>query len=229
MAARPVVHHTSHLSLRNFLSPATAARSASGKGLTNEQRRRKAGGGSGCRLTISRASMEDVDAVGSGGHGRPILSRRSTFKLPRHVDVQRFEKLFLQASDKLLEEPHESFSMQRLCALFGSAGFFVLMEQPALAVTGAAEDDLIWTLISAGIIAFWYFFVMPPIIFNWLRLRWYKRKLLEMYVQFMSVFIFFPGLMLWAPFLNFRQMPRDPSMKYPWSTPLSSSTKDTSS
>lgn len=32
-----------------------------------------------------------------------------------------------------------------------------------------------------------------PIIMNWLRVRWYKRKLFEMYVQFMFVFMFFPG------------------------------------
>lgn len=108
---------------------------------------------------------------------------------------------------------------------------------------------------------------LQPIILNWLRIRWYRRNLLEMYFQFMFVFIFFPGwdalfhshfkwnkqimiilllssldsrilssilkvqftyvidhrllcsVLLWAPFLNFRKFPRDPSMKYPWSTP----------
>ncbi|TXG57160.1 hypothetical protein EZV62_018473 [Acer yangbiense] len=58
-----------------------------------------------------------------------------------------------------------------------------------------------------------------PIILNWLRLRWYRRKLLEMYFQFMFVFLFYPGIMVWAPFLNFRKFPRDTSMKYPWSVP----------
>ncbi|XP_077236100.1 inorganic carbon transport protein-like protein isoform X2 [Tasmannia lanceolata] len=94
------------------------------------------------------------------------------------------------------------------------------VEQPALAVTGNNDtEDFTWTLISAGIVAFWYFLIMPPVIFNWLRLRWYKRKLLEMYLQFMFVFLFFPGVILWAPFINFRRFPRDPTMKYPWSTP----------
>ncbi|PQM41315.1 NAD(P)H-quinone oxidoreductase subunit L chloroplastic isoform X2 [Prunus yedoensis var. nudiflora] len=46
-----------------------------------------------------------------------------------------------------------------------------------------------------------------PIIMNWLRIRWYKRNLLEMYLQFMCVFLFFPGVLLWAPFLNFRKFP----------------------
>ncbi|KAK6242329.1 hypothetical protein SCA6_007718 [Theobroma cacao] len=26
-------------------------------------------------------------------------------------------------------------------------------------------------------------------------------------------------VLLWAPFLNFRKFPRDPSLKYPWDTP----------
>ncbi|KAE9450921.1 hypothetical protein C3L33_17178, partial [Rhododendron williamsianum] len=36
-------------------------------------------------------------------------------------------------------------------------------------------------------------FRLQPIILNWLRIRWYRRKLLETYVQFMLVFMFFPG------------------------------------
>ncbi|KAJ0038164.1 hypothetical protein Pint_22336 [Pistacia integerrima] len=94
-------------------------------------------------------------------------------------------------------------------------------EQPAIAVTGENnyDVDLVTVIIKLGIIAVWYFLIMPPIIMNWLRVRWYKRKLLEMYLQFMFVFLFFPGLLIWAPFLNFRRLPRDPSMKYPWSTP----------
>ncbi|KAK4409713.1 NAD(P)H-quinone oxidoreductase subunit L, chloroplastic [Sesamum angolense] len=104
---------------------------------------------------------------------------------------------------------------------FKLEGFWLLyVAQPAFAVTGVnEEEDLIWILIQSGISAFFYFIVVPPIIMNWLRTRWYKRNLLEMYVQFMFVFIFYPGVLLWAPFLNFRKFPRDPTMKYPWSTP----------
>ncbi|KAF4360847.1 hypothetical protein F8388_015170 [Cannabis sativa] len=94
------------------------------------------------------------------------------------------------------------------------------VEQPAFAVTGVNnEQELSWVLIQLGVVGFFYFLVMPPVIMNWLRLRFYKRKLLETYLQFMFVFIFFPGMILWAPFLNFRKFPRDPSMKYPWSKP----------
>ncbi|KAK6134180.1 hypothetical protein DH2020_032070 [Rehmannia glutinosa] len=99
-------------------------------------------------------------------------------------------------------------------------GVLATVAEPAFAVTGVNEgEDLVWVLIQSGISAFIYFIVFPPIIMNWLRTRWYKRNLLEMYLQFMFVFMFYPGVLLWAPFLNFRKFPRDPTMKYPWSTP----------
>ncbi|KAI3491862.1 hypothetical protein L1887_43725 [Cichorium endivia] len=95
-----------------------------------------------------------------------------------------------------------------------------IVSEPAFAVTGVNdEEDIVWVLIQLGICAFFYFLVAPPFIMNWLRTRWFKRNLLEMYVQFMFVFLFFPGVLLWAPFLNFRKFPRDPDMKYPWSVP----------
>uniref|UniRef100_A0A0F7GZT0 NADH dehydrogenase-like complex L n=1 Tax=Pelargonium hortorum TaxID=4031 RepID=A0A0F7GZT0_PELHO len=93
-------------------------------------------------------------------------------------------------------------------------------EQAAMAITGVnKQEDLGWALTQAGIIAFVYFLVAPPLIMNWMRKRWYKRNVYEMYLQFMFTFLFFPGMLLWAPFVNVRRFPRDPSMKYPWSVP----------
>lgn len=160
---------------------------------------------------------------------------------------------------------------------------FEQAEQPVLAVTGENNrPELSWVLTQWGIVLFVYFLVVPvssflsklvkfvliiyliratklrelqPVIMVWLWKRWYRRGLLEMYLQFMFVFIFFPGsatlplkpnyihyylvacislfkfflvthfrakscrVILWAPFLNFRKFPRDPSMQYPWSVP----------
>nr|XP_008389984.2 NAD(P)H-quinone oxidoreductase subunit L, chloroplastic [Malus domestica] len=74
------------------------------------------------------------------------------------------------------------------------------IEQPAFAVTGINyEEDLTWVLIQSGVVAFWYFLIMPPIIMNWLRIRWYKRNLLEMYFQFMFCLLVLPCAS--APFL----------------------------
>ncbi|KAL1807679.1 hypothetical protein ACET3Z_024669 [Daucus carota] len=112
------------------------------------------------------------------------------------------------------------FSANKTNLSIQAATLLTTVAQPALAVTGVNEDDdLISVLIALGISAFVYFLVAPPIIMNWLRIRWYRRNVYEMYLQFMFVFLFFPGLLLWAPFLNFRKFPRDPDMKYPWSTP----------
>uniref|UniRef100_A0A0F7H044 NADH dehydrogenase-like complex L n=1 Tax=Pelargonium dichondrifolium TaxID=73194 RepID=A0A0F7H044_9ROSI len=93
-------------------------------------------------------------------------------------------------------------------------------EQPAMAITGVNnQEELGWVLTQSGIVAFLYFLVAPPIIMSWLRKRWYKRNVYEMYLQFMFVFLFFPAILIWAPFVNVRKFPRDPSMKYPWSVP----------
>ncbi|XP_022776432.1 NAD(P)H-quinone oxidoreductase subunit L, chloroplastic [Durio zibethinus] len=117
-------------------------------------------------------------------------------------------------------KPNDCFTAKKTSLAIQVAALLATFEQPALAVTGVNnEPDLITVIIQLGIIAFWYFLIMPPIIMNWLRIRWYRRNLLEMYLQFMCVFLFFPGVMLWAPFLNFRKFPRDPSLKYPWDTP----------
>ncbi|KAG5015217.1 hypothetical protein JHK82_020904 [Glycine max] len=98
--------------------------------------------------------------------------------------------------------------------------FFFYIQKLSVAVTGENNrPELIWVLTQWGVVLFGYFLVVPPIIFYWLWKRWYRRNLLEMYLQFMCVFIFFPGVLLWAPFLNFRKFPRDTSLQYPWSVP----------
>ncbi|KAL4637842.1 hypothetical protein ACB098_03G077700 [Castanea mollissima] len=118
------------------------------------------------------------------------------------------------------QKPLHEFFLKKSTLAIQVGAILATVDQPALAVTGVNYvEDPITVLIQLGIVAFFYFLIIPPIIMNWLRIRWYKRNLLEMYFQFMFVFIFFPGILLWAPFLNFRKFPRDPSMKYPWSTP----------
>ncbi|XP_055810443.1 NAD(P)H-quinone oxidoreductase subunit L, chloroplastic, partial [Solanum dulcamara] len=131
--------------------------------------------------------------------------------------IQASKGINLKAIESCLASSKSPLAIQLLLST-------VCIAEPALAVTGVNnEEDLIWVLIQLAISAFFYFLVCPPIIMSWLRKRWYKRDLLEMYLQFMFVFIFFPGILLWAPFLNFRKFPRDPSMKYPWSTSQNSS------
>ncbi|RWW89818.1 hypothetical protein BHE74_00001146, partial [Ensete ventricosum] len=83
---------------------------------------------------------------------------------------------------------------------------FAQVEAPsAMAVTGNnMEEDLVTTLVSGGIVAILYLFVIPVS----------PERLAAFGCRADSLV-----LMLWAPFLNFRKFPRDPTMEYPWSTP----------
>ncbi|XP_022159258.1 NAD(P)H-quinone oxidoreductase subunit L, chloroplastic isoform X2 [Momordica charantia] len=119
------------------------------------------------------------------------------------------------------EDPIANVHQKKPSLAFQVAALLATIGEPANAVTGDNNHEvpLSWILTQLGIVGFFYFLVFPPIIMNWLRIRWYRRNLLEMYLQFMCVFLFFPGILVWAPFLNFRKLPRDPSLKYPWATP----------
>ncbi|KAF5208097.1 NAD(P)H-quinone oxidoreductase subunit L protein [Thalictrum thalictroides] len=157
-------------------------------------------------------------------HSTPIALKGKQQPTVLSQNHENQERLLVQKSSLYREgglKPTNQFWCQKTASLAIQVGaFLAAVEQPALAVTGVNnEEDLSWKLIQLGIVAFWYLLIMPPILLNWLRLRWYKRMLLEMYLQFMCVFLFFPGILLWAPFVNFRRLPRDPTMKYPWSTP----------
>ncbi|GMN38511.1 hypothetical protein TIFTF001_007745 [Ficus carica] len=151
----------------------------------------------------------------------PYLPQRRT---PLSPTCKHFHSCTAKLNEKtmasIIQKPIQYFHLKKSGLAVQVGALLATVEQPAYAVTGVNyELDLTWTLIQVGVVAFFYFLVMPPIIMNWLRIRWYKRNLLETYFQFMFVFLFFPGVLLWAPFLNFRKFPRDPSMKYPWSRP----------
>uniref|UniRef100_A0A0E0DQ68 Uncharacterized protein n=1 Tax=Oryza meridionalis TaxID=40149 RepID=A0A0E0DQ68_9ORYZ len=119
------------------------------------------------------------------------------------------------AADEISSPP-----LRKLAAVLQCGAIWAAVEAPAaLAVTGEEDLEILGILPTVAAIAFVYLFVFPPIIMNWMRLRWFKRKFVETYLQFMFTYLFFPGMMLWAPFVNFRKFPRDPTMKYPWSKP----------
>ena len=60
------------------------------------------------------------------------------------------------------------------------------------------------TLISyVGIISI-YLFVIPLILFYWMNNRWNFMGKFERFIVYGLVFLFFPGLILFSPFLNLR-------------------------
>ncbi|MCU0570010.1 MAG: NAD(P)H-quinone oxidoreductase subunit L [Oculatellaceae cyanobacterium Prado106] len=56
-----------------------------------------------------------------------------------------------------------------------------------------------------------YLVVMPALTFLYLNNRWYTASSIERVLMYFLVFLFFPGLLLLSPFLNFRPQPRQMS------------------
>ncbi len=54
-----------------------------------------------------------------------------------------------------------------------------------------------------------YLLVMPLIVFFFLRSRWYVAGSIERIFLYFLIFLFFPGLIVLAPFLNFRPQRRE--------------------
>ena len=49
-----------------------------------------------------------------------------------------------------------------------------------------------------------YLVVVPLALYAWMNKRWHRMGKLERLVIYGLVFLFFPGMILFAPFLNFR-------------------------
>lgn len=67
-------------------------------------------------------------------------------------------------------------------------------------------------LLAAGAyvaIAGLYLLVVPLALIFYVRRRWYVAGSIERTLLYGLVFVFFPGMLLFSPFLNFRPQPRD--------------------
>ena len=65
-------------------------------------------------------------------------------------------------------------------------------------------NNSIATLIAYFLIISTYLFVIPLILFYWMDNRWNVMGKFERLGIYGLVFLFFPGLILFAPFLNLR-------------------------
>ncbi|KAK8459765.1 hypothetical protein SEVIR_2G210300v4 [Setaria viridis] len=179
------------------------------------------------------ASWRLLSSASSSPPTAPQLPRRQATTLAAS-SPQRSAKFRLlchlhdKAPCKLAASSPSVSQLQRLAAALHWGAAWAAVEAPAAlaTVTGEEDIDLLAILPPLAVFAFFYFLIAPPVIMNWMRLRWYKRDFVETYLQFMFTYLFFPGLwlqktrlMVWAPFVNFRKFPRDATMKYPWSKP----------
>ena len=65
------------------------------------------------------------------------------------------------------------------------------------------DNSLVTLVAYIGIISI-YLFVIPLILFYWMNNRWNFMGKVERFIVYGLVFLFFPGLILFSPFLNLR-------------------------
>ena len=64
--------------------------------------------------------------------------------------------------------------------------------------------DTLLVLLAYGILGGAYLLVVPLVLFLWMNRRWHVMGKYERTFVYGLVFLFFPGLILFAPFLNLR-------------------------
>ena len=65
-------------------------------------------------------------------------------------------------------------------------------------------QETLLVLLAYGALGGLYLVVVPLALFAWMNKRWYQMGKLERLGIYGMVFPFFPGMILFAPFLNFR-------------------------
>ena len=78
-----------------------------------------------------------------------------------------------------------------------------------LVLTGTVSPLI--TLTAFAILGFFYLLIVPLILFYWMNNRWNVMGKFERLFMYGLVFLFFPGLVLFAPFLNLRMNGKEES------------------
>lgn len=71
------------------------------------------------------------------------------------------------------------------------------------------DSSLLITLAVYAGLAGLYLLVVPGILFFYLKQRWNEASSIERLLIYSLVFVFFPGMLLLSPFLNFRPQRRE--------------------
>ena len=69
---------------------------------------------------------------------------------------------------------------------------------------GTLLNDSVLTLLAYGVVLISYLLIVPLLLFYWMNNRWTIMGKYERLVIYGLVFLFFPGLIIFAPFLNLR-------------------------
>ncbi len=75
-------------------------------------------------------------------------------------------------------------------------------------LTNLELDTNLIILIIYAALAGAYLLVMPAIVYAYLNTRWYVASSIERVFMYFLMFLFFPGMLVLSPFLNFRPRKR---------------------
>ena len=78
-----------------------------------------------------------------------------------------------------------------------------LLNKPEILMESIFNNSFATLVAYVGIISI-YLFVIPLILFYWMNNRWSFMGKFERFIVYGLVFLFFPGLILFSPFLNLR-------------------------
>ena len=73
-----------------------------------------------------------------------------------------------------------------------------------LSLPGSLSQDTLLVLGAYAALAGSYLLVVPLALFLWMSKRWHQMGKIERLVVYGMVFLFFPGMIVFAPFLNLR-------------------------
>ena len=65
-------------------------------------------------------------------------------------------------------------------------------------------QETLLVLLAYGLLGGLYLVVVPLVLYAWMNKRWHRMGKVERLGIYGMVFLFFPGMIVFAPFLNFR-------------------------
>ena len=72
------------------------------------------------------------------------------------------------------------------------------------AITNVVSVDALLVITAYALLGGLYLVVVPLALYFWMNKRWHQMGKVERLGIYGMVFLFFPGMILFAPFLNFR-------------------------
>ena len=71
-------------------------------------------------------------------------------------------------------------------------------------LASSIPQDILLAVLAYVLLGGLYLLMVPLALFFWMNSRWHRMGKMERLLVYGLVFLFFPGMVVFAPFLNFR-------------------------